>query len=275
GAGNACRARWSGSGRRATIPPAAGCIRGGRSSRRTAGRATWASRAWAPGRSNGRPTGIGSIPGAARTTRTSATGRRWSGAASSWSRTPSRARRRPTDRRTCRPSGPAGWDFVAFRTFPKNNATGAAPRDMGGSRGPDRIPGFGGRMKKLGWVVLALLSYSSWAASIGCGGVSKQEFDALKAEMTSRDEEVKSSLRSELTGIDKKYITVQQLQNNVERQLDEMKKLATQLNELSKSTDAKANVAASNALKALQFEEKMMSERLAELRSLIEELKKK
>lgn len=130
-------------------------------------------------------------------------------------------------------------------------------------------------MKKLGWVVLAILSYSSWAASIGCGGVSKQEFDALRAEMTSRDEEVKSSLRSELTGIDKKYVTVQQLQNTVEKQLDEMKKLAVQLNEVSKSTDAKANVAASNALKALQFEEKMMSERLAELRSLIEELKKK
>ena len=30
-----------------------------------------------------------------------------------------------------------------------------------------------------------------------------------------------------------------------------------------------------NALKSLQFEEKLMSERLAELRSLIEELKKK
>ena len=37
----------------------------------------------------------------------------------------------------------------------------------------------------------------------------------------------------------------------------------------------RANVATGNALKSLQFEEKMMSERLAELRSLIEELKKK
>ena len=130
-------------------------------------------------------------------------------------------------------------------------------------------------MKKLGWVVLAALSYSSWAASIGCGGVSKQEFDALRAEMTSRDEEVKSSLRSELTGIDQKYVTVQQLQMKVEKQLEDMSKLSAQLTELAKSIDARANVATGNALKALQFEEKMMSERLAELRSLIEELKKK
>ena len=123
-------------------------------------------------------------------------------------------------------------------------------------------------MKKLCWVVLA-------AASIGCSGVSKQELDAVKQELVSRDEEVKSSLRSELTGIDQKYVTVQQLQMKVEKQLEEMQKLAAQLSEVSKATDAKANVASSNALKALQFEEKMMTERLAELRSLIEELKKK
>jgi len=130
-------------------------------------------------------------------------------------------------------------------------------------------------MNKLGWVVLSLVTYSSWAASIGCGGVSKQEVDALKQEMISRDGEVKSSLRTELTGIDQKYVTVQQLQMKVEKQLEEMQKLAVQLNELSKAIDAKATTASNNTLRALQFEEKMMSERLAELRSLIEELKKK
>ena len=62
---------------------------------------------------------------------------------------------------------------------------------------------------------------------------------------------------------------------DVKKQLDEMTKLAAQLNELAKSIDARANVATGNALKSLQFEEKMLSERLAELRSLIEELKKK
>jgi hypothetical protein len=130
-------------------------------------------------------------------------------------------------------------------------------------------------MKKLGWVVLAALTYFSWAASIGCGGVSKQELDAVKQELVARDEEVKSSLRSELTGIDQKYVTVQQLQMKVEKQLEDMQKLAAQLGELAKAVDARANTAASSSLKALQFEEKMMSERLAELRSLVEELKKK
>ena len=130
-------------------------------------------------------------------------------------------------------------------------------------------------MKKLGWVVLAALSYTSWAASIGCGGVTKQELDTVKAELLANDEKTKSSLKTELTGIDQKYVTVQQLQMKVEKQLEEMQKLAAQLNELAKSIDARANVATGNALKSLQFEEKMLSERLAELRSLIEELKKK
>ena len=130
-------------------------------------------------------------------------------------------------------------------------------------------------MKKLGWVVLAALSYTSWAASIGCGGVSKQELDTVKAELLANDEKTKSSLKSELTGIDQKYVTVQQLQMKVEKQLEDMAKLSSQLTELAKSIDARANVATGNALKSLQFEEKMLSERLAELRSLIEELKKK
>lgn len=130
-------------------------------------------------------------------------------------------------------------------------------------------------MKKLGWVVLAMLSYTSWAASIGCGGVSKQELDAVKAELLAHDEQGKASLRTELTGIDQKYVTVQQLQGKVERQLDELQKLHTTLTELAKSIDARADVATGNTLKAMQFEEKMLSERLAELRSLIEELKKR
>jgi hypothetical protein len=127
-------------------------------------------------------------------------------------------------------------------------------------------------MRKLGWVVLAALSYSFMP---GCGGVSKQELDATKAELLAHDEQVKSQLKTELTGIDQKYVTVQQLQLKVEKQLEDMTKLQKVLEDLAKSVDDRANVATGNALKAMQFEEKMMSERLAELRSLIEELKKK
>lgn len=130
-------------------------------------------------------------------------------------------------------------------------------------------------MKKLAWGVVALMSYSSWTASVGCGGVSKQDLDTVKAELLAHDEQVKSSLKTELTGIDQKYVTVQQLQMKVDRQLEELEKLQTTLTELAKSLDARANVATGNALKSMQFEEKMLSERLAELRSLIEELKKK
>ena len=127
-------------------------------------------------------------------------------------------------------------------------------------------------MKKVGGIVLAMLSYSFMP---GCGGVSKQELEATKAELLAHDEQVKSQLKTELTGIDQKYVTVQQLQLKVEKQLEDMSKLQKQLEELSKSVDDRANVATGNALKSLQFEEKLLSERLAELRALIEELKKK
>jgi hypothetical protein len=130
-------------------------------------------------------------------------------------------------------------------------------------------------MNRLGWAVMAALSYSSWAASVGCGGVSKQELDSVKAELLNHDETMKAQLKQELTGIDQKYVTVQQLQLKVEKQLDDMAKLQKELTELAKSVDERATVATNNTLKGLQFEEKLMSERLAELRSLIEELKKK
>lgn len=127
-------------------------------------------------------------------------------------------------------------------------------------------------MKKLGWLVLATLTFS-WMQ--GCGGVTKQELDTVKAELLAHDEQVKSQLKTELTGIDQKYVTVQQLQLKVEKQLEDLAKLQKELTDLAKSVDDRANVATGNALKSLQFEEKLMSERLAELRSLIEELKKK
>ena len=130
-------------------------------------------------------------------------------------------------------------------------------------------------MNRFGWAVMAALSYSSWAASVGCGGVSKQELDSVKQELLSHDELVKNQLKTELTGIDQKYVTVQQLQLKVEKQLDDMAKLQKELTDLAKSVDERATVATNNTLKGLQFEEKLMSERLAELRSLIEELKKK
>src|SRR4051812_34565188 len=117
-------------------------------------------------------------------------------------------------------------------------------------------------MKKLAWAVLAALSYSSWAASIGCGGVSKQELDTVKAELLANDERMKSSLKTELTGIDQKYVTVQQLSLKVDKQLDELSKLKVDLTELAKTLDSRANLATGNALKLMQFEEKMLSERL-------------
>jgi succinate dehydrogenase/fumarate reductase flavoprotein subunit len=125
-------------------------------------------------------------------------------------------------------------------------------------------------MKRL--AVLAM-----FAALAGCAGdaATKQELETLRAQMAAGQREEAAKLRSELTGIDQKYVTVQQLQMRVEKQLEEMDKLRKQLDELSKKTEARADQAAASALKALEFEERLLADRLANLRQLIEELKKK
>jgi predicted nuclease with TOPRIM domain len=112
-------------------------------------------------------------------------------------------------------------------------------------------------------------------AVIGCADVSRQDVETVKAELLANDARMVAELKRDLTGIDQKYVTVQQLQQDVRKQLDEMAKLHKDLTELGKHLEVLGQVAAGQVLKALQFEEKMMSERLAELRLLIEELKKK
>ncbi len=122
-----------------------------------------------------------------------------------------------------------------------------------------------------------LAALAAAVALAGCAGdaATKQDLETLRAQVAAGQREESAKLRGELTGIDQKYVTVQQLQMRVEKQLEEMGKLHTQLLELSKRMDARADQAASAALKALEFEERLLAERLANLRLLIEELKKK
>lgn len=121
------------------------------------------------------------------------------------------------------------------------------------------------------WVLTALAA----ATAAGCGGVSKQELDSVKAELIANDAKTAAALKSELTGIDQKYVTVQQIENRVGKTLEEMAKLLKELTELKKELVDKVNLANSNVIKSLEFEEKLMSDRLAQLRLMIEELKKK
>jgi len=124
-------------------------------------------------------------------------------------------------------------------------------------------------MKRWIWTALAA------ATAAGCGGVSKQELDAVKAELIANDAKTASALKSELTGIDQKYVTVQQIENRVGKQLEELAKLTQELQALKKELVERVSVANNNVLKSLEFEERLMADRLAQLRLMIEELKKK
>ena len=121
------------------------------------------------------------------------------------------------------------------------------------------------------WVWTALAA----ATAAGCGGVTKQELDTVKAELIANDASTAAALKAELTGIDQKYVTVQQIENRVGKQMEEIAKLLKELQELRKELVDKVNLANSNVIKSLEFEEKLMSDRLAQLRLMIEELKKK
>ncbi len=113
------------------------------------------------------------------------------------------------------------------------------------------------------------------ATAAGCAGVSRQDLDTVKAELIANDAKTAASLKAELTGIDQKYVTVQQIENRVGRQLEEMAKVLKELTELKKELVDKVNLANANVIKSLEFEEKLMSDRLAQLRLMIEELKKR
>ncbi len=107
----------------------------------------------------------------------------------------------------------------------------------------------------------------------GCGGVSKQELDAVKAEMLANDEQKAAALRQELSGVKDDYVKVQKIEQEVIARLAEMKKLQEQLTQLSQELQVRSERAATSSLKVLEFEEKLLSDRLAELRRLIQELK--
>jgi hypothetical protein len=126
-------------------------------------------------------------------------------------------------------------------------------------------------MNRITWAAAALAALGA----AGCADVSKQDVESVKAELLANDTRMANELKRELVGIDQKYVTVQQLQLKVEKQLEDGAKLNKELQDLGKRLDERSQIAASQVLKALQFEEKLMSERLAELRLLIEELKKK
>ncbi|HLF92321.1 MAG TPA: hypothetical protein VJB14_02595 [Planctomycetota bacterium] len=122
--------------------------------------------------------------------------------------------------------------------------------------------------------ILVLAGVAAIAAGCG-GGVTKEEMQTMRQELLAHDAESAAKLRTELTGVDKKFAQVQQIEGDVNKKLDELARLQKDLVELSKSLQARVDLANTNVLKVLEFEERLLAERLASIRGMIEELKKK
>lgn len=108
----------------------------------------------------------------------------------------------------------------------------------------------------------------------GCaGGVTKEELETVKQQLQARDDQMAAKLTTDLTGVEGKYATVKELQIEVREQLKKMNELHAQLTALSGALDAKIDLATANVIRAMEFEERLMTDRLAQLRSMIQELK--
>ncbi len=122
--------------------------------------------------------------------------------------------------------------------------------------------------------ILVLAGVAAIAAGCG-GGVTKEEMQTMRQELLAHDAEESANLRKELTGVDTKFVRVQQIEGDVNRKLDELAKFQKDLVELSKSLQVRVDLANTNVLKVLEFEERLLAERLASIRGMIEEMKKK
>lgn len=110
----------------------------------------------------------------------------------------------------------------------------------------------------------------------GCGSapaVTREDLEALKAHLAANQREEAAKLRQELTGVDQKYVLVQQVEQRVVKQLEEMARLQRELNDMAREMKSDVSLAQSSVLKMLDFEERLMAERLANLRELIGQLK--
>jgi len=114
------------------------------------------------------------------------------------------------------------------------------------------------------------------ACVVGCaGGVTKEELQMTRNDVLAIDAQERAKLRTDLTGIDQKFVSVQQIEMKVEKHLKEMEDLSKRIMDLSAALQTKVDLANANVLKVLEFEERLLSDRLATLRAMIEEMKKK
>jgi hypothetical protein len=110
----------------------------------------------------------------------------------------------------------------------------------------------------------------------GCaGGVTRDELETTRRELLAYNAEIEMKIRTDLTGTEQKYVRVQQLEADVNKKLDELTKMQKEITELSKSMQMRVDLANANVLKVLEFEERLLSERLASIRGMIEEVRKK
>lgn len=122
-------------------------------------------------------------------------------------------------------------------------------------------------MRKVSWAVLA-------ACLAGCAGVTKEELDVMRREIKAASESSVATLRGELTGIDQKYVKVQQLDMEIRKKMEDIDKLQKQLTETGQANQSKIEAASTTVVRMLEFEEKLLAERLATVRAMLAELKK-
>ena len=108
----------------------------------------------------------------------------------------------------------------------------------------------------------------------GCAGVKQQDLDRLREQMGSKRESAITELRSDFNTSREDYLKMRELHQESQKLYEQLVALREELGKLDAILNAKVKDSTEKVLRIVEFEEKYFSLRLAELRQIIEDLKK-
>lgn len=110
---------------------------------------------------------------------------------------------------------------------------------------------------------------------ISCGDyVKKEELAAVEQKFSAKIDESIFKVKGELTDLEKKYITVEQLKVQVESSLTKLNELLVRIEEFEKKINEKSVKMREDLIKTISLEQRILQERTRNLQLLLDELKK-
>ena len=109
----------------------------------------------------------------------------------------------------------------------------------------------------------------------GCaGGVKAKDLDRLREQLEAKMDSSITQIRSDFNTMREDYLKMRELTSEVTTQLEKLIKMEASLEKLDGVLNARVIQAEAKVLRTLGLDEKLLGLRLAEVRQMIEDLKK-